>query len=253
MNDPQPSSVKSADRVLDLFELLARRGKGMSHAEIAEALGIPKSSLTQLVKNLLNRDYLAYAPDEKRYKLGSKFSLLARQTSQIQNIVSLAESLLAEVTRKTGESSALNLLEGREMKVVASISSAQRLVSHMRTGDLAPLYATSGGKAFLAFLPPAALDAYLGEVKLQPITPKTITSAIKLRKQLAHVRSEGVAEVFDEFTNGIVGIAVPIWVNDELLGAINVALPSVRYNPKLRATAVDALKDAAEVLRERLS
>ena len=55
-------SVKSADRVLDLLELLTRRGKAMSHTELSLALGIPKSSLTQLLRNLTDRGYLLFSP-----------------------------------------------------------------------------------------------------------------------------------------------------------------------------------------------
>lgn len=254
MEGPARIAVKSADRVLDLFELLARRGAGMSHSEISEALGIPKSSLTQLLRTLAERDYLSYAPAEKEYRLGGKFSELARLTARRGDLVSAVGPLLAEVTRATGESSALNLLEGHQTKVAATANGHHRLVSHMRLGDLAPLHATSGGKAILAFLPEPEREAYLAEAVLVAITPRTITSRGALRDQLDRVRAERVAYVFEEFTPGIVGVAVPILSDaGEPLGAINVALPAVRYSEAARPALVDALRSAAAAAQRRIA
>jgi hypothetical protein len=64
--------VKSADRVLDLFELLGRWGAEMSHTDLVEALQIPKSSLTQLLRNLVSRGYIEFSPSTKGYRLGRR-------------------------------------------------------------------------------------------------------------------------------------------------------------------------------------
>jgi len=253
VNTPEPPSVKSAVRVLDLFELLARRTAGLSHTDLAELLEIPKSSLTQLIKTLAARGFLAFDPAVKTYRLGAKFSQLARLTSQVQDLVGLVEPLLADVTAATGESSALNTREGNFAKVVAAANSPQRLVSHLRLGDVAPLYATSGGKAILAHLTEDQLKDYFAEVTLDPITSKTLVSETELRRQLDAVRREGLADVFEEYTPGIVGVAVPVLSNTgELLGAINIAMPSLRYSSQARVRAVDALNAATAALRQRL-
>jgi DNA-binding IclR family transcriptional regulator len=67
------SSIKSADRVLDVLELLCRRGNSASHSDIAFSLDIPKSSLTGLLKNLISRNYLEKNLGENTYILGPLF------------------------------------------------------------------------------------------------------------------------------------------------------------------------------------
>ena len=67
-----PDSVKSADRVLDLLEFICRRGSA-SHAEISIALGIPKSSLTHLLRNLVARRYLDLSDGTNMFELGEGF------------------------------------------------------------------------------------------------------------------------------------------------------------------------------------
>ena len=113
-------------------------GREMSHTEIAEALGIPKSSLTQLLRNMVSRDWLAYSPSSKGYTLGSAFGRLARRAGRAADLASVAGPVLAELTARTAESSALNVLKGDMAEVAATVLGPQRLVSHMRLGDLAP-------------------------------------------------------------------------------------------------------------------
>jgi DNA-binding IclR family transcriptional regulator len=231
MSENAQAIVKSADRVLDLLELLAHAGREMSHSDISEALEIPKSSLTQLLKNLQARGYLETTPNGRGYRLGDALLSLSESTGQIRNLASQAEAFLSDLTRETGESSALNQLKGDQAEVVATVLGPARLVTHMRLGDLAPLYATSGGKAILAHMPEAFQKDYFSRVRFEAVTPATLKSVKALRQQLPAVRKSGFASSRQEWTPGIVGIAAPLLdVAGAPLGAINVAIPLARFD-----------------------
>lgn len=246
-------AVKSANRVLDLFELLGRWGGELSHTEIAAALKIPKSSLSQLLPNLVDRGYVLFVPETKGYRLGPKLTTLVTKLDHEQSLEAIAAPILQDITRQTGESAALNVLQGDTSKVVATVNSPQRLVSHMRSGDLAPLYATSGGKAILAFLSTGMREEYLARLKLKEITDNTITSMPELRRQLDAIRRNRLAFANGEFTSGITGMAAPILSpNDEAMGSINVAMPSVRYNAKVRDRTALVLEKAVRAIRQQL-
>ncbi|WP_225770022.1 IclR family transcriptional regulator [Inquilinus sp. Marseille-Q2685] len=245
-------AVKSADRVFDLFELLAPRREGLSHTAIADALGIPKSSLTQLLKTAIRRGYVGYDPDTKHYRLGARFGAIAGPASLIRDLIAQADTVLQEITAVTRESSALNILRDDAAEVVAAVNSPQRLVSHMRLGDLAPLYATSGGKVILAHMREHELKAYLGRVTLRPSTPRTITSVRELRSQLKDIRQEGIARSLEEYTPGIIGVATVVLSRQQTpLASINVAIPAVRYTKDLETVAISALRKAASKLEAR--
>jgi DNA-binding IclR family transcriptional regulator len=245
--------VKSAERVLDLFEVLGRWDREMPHAELADALGIPKSSLTQVLRTLVSRGYVEFSPAAKTYRLGPAFSDLAQHAGQARNLIVAAGPFLSEITAATGESSALNLLRDMKAEVVATVSSPQRLVSHMILGDSAPLYATSGGKAILAHLARVLQEEYLASVRFHAFTPQTISSADELRRQIGQVRRDGIAYSQDEFTQGISGIAVAVLSDTgQPVGAVNVAMPSVRYGAEARARAGVALQRAAGELARHI-
>ncbi|MGX1787914.1 IclR family transcriptional regulator [Bosea sp. NPDC055332] len=254
MPDDAPTAVKSAERILDLFELLARRSDGLPHMEIAATLEIPKGSLTQLLKTAMGRGYVTYTAADRHYRLGEGLARLARQTSRGQDLIALAQPLLEEITARTRESSALNLLKDGEAEVVATVNGPQRLVSHMRLGDRAPLYATSGGKILLAQMAQAQLEAYFGTVSFEAITPKTLISIEALRRELDEVRRRGIAYSFEEFTPGIIGMAMAVLSSEgEALASLNVALPSIRYNSVTDRLVADALKQAADELGRRIA
>ncbi len=258
MDPTEPrTAVKSADRVLDLFELLARWARPLSHTELADHLGIPKSSLTQLLQTLVARGYLAFAPGTRNYQLGPSLMALARQQSATRDLVALAKPILEDLTGVCRESSALNVLRGNESVVVATVLGPQRLVSHMREGDAAPLYATSGGKALLAFMPAGMQDEYLAQVRFQRFLPATLNSVTDVRKEIAAVRERGVAFVREEFTEGISGVAVPIrhpgsFVDAPPLASLNVALPTVRFSASVRDAIVAELERARARMEELL-
>ncbi len=247
------AGVKSATRVLDLLEYLARWDEACTHAEIADALDIPKSSLTQLLRTLVGRGYLTYSPEEKNYALGPAVSSLAKRVGESRDLLDLALPALERITGLTKETSALNVLRGDRSEVIASQMSPQRLFYQMTVGDTAPLYATSGGKAILANLPTELLEDYLARVKLQQITPNTITDVDVLRQDLTNTRVSGMATVHEEFTPGIAGMAMPILGDSGFaLASINIAIPVARLDDALRELCARALSDAVLGLRKQM-
>lgn len=253
--DAQPiAAVKSADRVLDLFELLGRWEREMSHTEIASALTIPKSSLSLLLRNLVGRGYLEFSPSTKGYRLGRAFSVLARQSGREFDLIACAEPILKSITATLGESSALNRLKGQKVEIIATVVSPQRLVTHMHVGDLAPLYATSSGKVILAHLPDELQKEYLAKMKLKRVTHNTIRSIDTLKKQLEAARRTGLAYSQEEFTPGIVGVAAVVpGALGHPLGALHIAMPAVRSNPEVIERAAQVLQRASKAMLKQIA
>ncbi|MBT2565070.1 IclR family transcriptional regulator [Arthrobacter sp. ISL-85] len=246
--------VKSADRVLDVFELLGRWGSEMSHAELAEVLNIPKSSLTPLLRNLVARNFVEYDPISKGYRLGDAFVQLAQRTGRERSLLGFIHPIVVDLSSATGESVTVTQLKGDQGETIDSVSGPHRLVSHMRAGDRGPLYALSGGKAILAHLPQAMLSDYLRRVEFERITPNTIASTDELVRQLEEVRRTGYSFVDEEFTFGIVGIGAPILADDGFpIGAISVVMPSVRLTDESQAQATRGLTTAIERISRQLT
>ena len=238
--------VKSADRVLDLFELLSRSSRGASHSNIAERLGIPKSSLTPLLRNMVLRGYVVAGLDGRSYQLGPQLLKLVRVGRIASDLAQEAESFLKQATREVGETSAFNQLHDDEQECVATVIGRHRLTTHMKVGEVAPLYATSGGKAMLALMPEGDQKDYFDRVRFKAWTDATIVRRRDLEKQLDKIKATGVAYSFEEYTPGIIGIGVAVLGPDNFpLGSVNFAIPAARYDEELGRNAARALKRCA--------
>lgn len=242
----RPSAVKSADRVLDLLELLASTGRSMTHSELARRTGIPKSSLTPLLRNLAQRGYVEQSEDTLQFQLGEGAYALARRGARSRDLVRASEPWLQRLMRATGESAGISVLRDDMAERIASAETAKAMFYSMHVGVLQPLYASSAGKVLLAWMPAAEREAYLRRVKLQPRTEQTIRSVAVLRRQLQTVREEAQAWSFGEFTAGIVGVAVPVLdVHGRAIAAVSVALPAERLDEARKRKLLDALHAAA--------
>jgi DNA-binding IclR family transcriptional regulator len=256
MKPIDPDKVKSADRVLNVLELLARSGRPMSHAEIARRTDVPKSSLTHLLRNLIQRGYVAMDEATGAFLLGESAFALSRRGAKTREIVTIAQPLLKHLTVQTGESSGLSLLCDDMAERVCGVDSTGATLYAMHVGVQAPLYANSAGKIFLAWMSARERESYLERVKLEPLTAHTVRSASALRRQLQTVKTDGVAYSYGEFTPGIVGIAVPVLdVHSRAVAAAGIAMPAVRLeaNQRLKARLADALQNCARSIARRLS
>jgi len=253
MSKAKEISVKSADRVLDVLELLSRRGRSMSHNDISLALGIPKSSLTQLLRNLTGRSYLSYVPGPNTYELGRSFFALLRRGREGFDILALARPMMEKVTAATNESSAFNLFRKDYVERVFGVDSPQALTFRMAVGTRFLLYSSSAGKAVLAALPDAERERYLGRVRIERRTEATVKSVAELRRQIAKAAKEGVAYSHGEYLPGVTAVAVAVRRADGYpVGAVNVAVPSVRFDARVHALCVRELKAAAKALEIEL-
>jgi DNA-binding IclR family transcriptional regulator len=222
--------VKSADRTLDLLEALAAAPKPLSPAELSAALGIPRSSLFHLAGTLIDRGYLT-VDAENRYRLGARLAEVFGRTRPEVHLGNLVDPVLQELSLAINETSGFSIQHGDDVEVVATHISQHALTYTMRKADLAPLYAVSAGKVILAHKSADWLDAYLQRVRFERFTPNTIQSHERLLREIERARLEGFGTVDQEFTPGIIGLAAPVSVDGRVIGAVNVAMPSVRADP----------------------
>jgi len=69
--------VKSAARVLEVFEYFAGRKTPATVGEVCSALGYPQSSTSVLLKSLLTLGYLSYDQSSRRYAPSVKVASLS--------------------------------------------------------------------------------------------------------------------------------------------------------------------------------
>lgn len=244
--------VKSAERTLDLLECLAAAPQPLNATALSEALGVPKSSMFHLVGTLVDRGYVVEA-ENNRYRLGPKLGDLVRGGADEAHLAKLVQPILDDLSMVTNETCGFNVRSGDEVEVLATVSGRQALTYTMRTGDLAPLYAVSAGKAILAAMERDWFDGYLRRVTFEKFAANTIMSKERLEREVERAREEGFGVVDEEFTPGIVGTGMVVRLGGEVVGAINVVIPAARFDAMAASLVRTQLRKAvsrAEALLE---
>jgi DNA-binding IclR family transcriptional regulator len=221
--------VKSADRVLDILETVAASGGRASFSSLMSGLAIPRSSLFQLLGNLAARGYLEQDEATSRYRLGEKIADLAR-SRPAPSLEQVVQPFLERLSSEARETAGFYVREGDYVTAIATQTGGQALTYTMLVSEKAPLYAISSGKIALSHMSNAEVKAYLARTEFEKFTPHTLSSSKHVLDQLPSIRKDGFAYAREEFTVGIIGIGTGVVMGGKLVGMLNLAVPSARFN-----------------------
>jgi DNA-binding IclR family transcriptional regulator len=223
------SAVKSADRTVELLELLARIGEPLTLSEIHRELSYPKSSLFVLLRTLVARGWVETDRRGTGYSIGVRALLVGTSYLDRDPVIRAATRVLEELRAEVNETVHLARLDAADVVYLASRESAHHLRLTSRVGRRLPAHATSLGKALLAELPDAEVDALLPPI-LTPVTPDTLTDREKLFADLEATRERGYAAERGENTQGLGCFAVALAYRHPAVDAISCSVPFSRLD-----------------------
>src|SRR5581483_6022566 len=114
-SDSKGPTVKSAERLLDVLELLARHTRPVPTMTIARECSIPKSSAHQLLNVMRARHFVTYYETERAWGLGVAAFEIGSAYLRSEPLQRLGRPILAELTQRAGETSHLAILHGTEV------------------------------------------------------------------------------------------------------------------------------------------
>jgi DNA-binding IclR family transcriptional regulator len=256
VNDhPGPSSAprenRSVRKAAALLRAAADSGLGASVSALARAAGLPRATALRMIESLIAEELLARLPDD-RVVIGPGIYRLARTAHLYELLIDASRGVLEELARSVAESATLTVvMPDGSLSVVRQVDGPHMLGLTNWVGRAVVLHASSSGKLALAHAEPARLEALL-RTPLDQVAPRTITDPGALRRELATVRRNGWSEIQDEIEDGLSAISVGIWLNDVLVGSVNVSGPTARFTEAARARALPAVRQACCAIEVRL-
>ncbi|MGC5170193.1 IclR family transcriptional regulator [Microbacterium sp. DT81.1] len=235
----EPVSV--LDRIIAVLEAVRESQGSTTITQIARATGIPKSTVSRLVADLVRQRYLSRTDDG--VGIGLRLFELGARTSTPRRLTVAALPVLAELFNATGEHLNVAVRDGRDMLSVISVRGRLR-PAPSRAGVRVPSATTALGKAVLAFT--------TEESVLRRITTGLDPRARHaLERELAEVRTSSVAIDRCQTFPGVVGVASPILSPEhQPVAAISVAGPVADMDPE---RMVPLVRRAALALTHRLA
>ncbi len=231
--DGGTGGVKSAERALDILELLSLQDEPVGVSDVARRLGHPKSSISLLLNTLEARGYVL-AEHGRRFRLNPIYRSEERSWvgGSYAQLLRVAVPLMRKLVETVGESSMLGLLTPDfETQYISKIITSKELRCDPEIGVLRPAVLTSAGLVLLAFQPHAAIEKFLLRATMPKAADGKPITAARLIEQLDAIKRDGYAYNRSVLMDGASGLAAPIFGPDgNAIAAVNIVAPSPRFD-----------------------
>ncbi len=234
-------------RGLDVIEAVAHEVLGL--ADLADRLGLTKSTTHRLASGLVDRGYLAFTP-RAGYRLGPKLLELGALAQTQADIIQVAREHLEALSAATGDSVHLGVLESDRALYLDKIPGRRRINISSRVGDRQPLTSTGLGKALMLDHPPAYWQARFDADQAEGSHPADWS---KWHERMASYVRAGRAFDLEENEDLIRCVAAPVRdAANKIVGAISVSSAAQYMNDDRMAELTDTVMAAAAAISRDL-
>lgn len=235
---------------LEILKMFNEETPNLSLAEIAEKLGVSRTTPYRLLYTLQEAGFLHQDENTKRYELTPKVLQLGFSYLNALQLPEMAAPYLEKLRDETNASAHLGILDGREVVYVSRVPARGVTTVHVNVGSRLPAYATAIGKVLLAYQPVEKLKGIIYGTELHTYTEYTKTDLYVLQKELDQIREKGYAISNEEFEEGICSVAAPIFNRQkQVIAAINLATPAYQVKKdKLEQVFLPLIQEVARKL-----
>ena len=250
LKTPPPYAIASVDHALRAAAMLQLED-GLTVSQVAERLGVARSTAHRLLAMLVYRDF-AVQDDDRIYRAGPVLQLAAHSQSRTSTLRAAALPHLRRLVDLIDETANLAIRTGDTVRFIASAESRQALRVGSREGMVFPAHRTTAGLLLLAELSGSELDQVYAAERYRDRSAERPDLAL-LRTELARIRRKGFAVNRERSERGLVAVGVAVRGPDGTAQAgLSVSMPSVRYDSHRLPALVATLDDAARRLKADL-
>ena len=215
-------TVRQAANTLQILEYFAGRRRPASAAEIAEALGWPRSSTFKLIGTLSALGYL-YEPGPRSGLYPTpRWLELAERVAEGDPLPPQLHHLVRSVRDATGETVGIAAPAGLHAMFFDLAESRQPVRYFAQVGDQVPIHASSAGRALLAQMTLAEREALYRRIDFTRYSPTAPASAQAVEAELRAAAERGYHQSYAEYTPDLAGVALAVPVDGRRLSIVVV-------------------------------
>lgn len=221
--------------------------------ELSRDLRINKSTVSKILSTLEFHRYLTQNPENRKYRLGLRFFELGFLVADQMDLQKIAFPIMEELSKKVQETVHLVIMDEFEIVYINKVETSQSLRIGTRVGGRLPAYCTGVGKVLLAGLSQEEMKKFIQQTPLKKLTPRTVTSPERLKESLDQIRNQGYAIDNEEFSQGLVCVAAPIYNHSrKTIAAISISGPTNRMKEKNLEKLISMIKNTAREISRQL-
>jgi len=167
--------IQAVDRALRILDLFDEHRTELKITEISRRTGLHKSTVHSLLKTLQAHGYIDQNADSGKYRLGLKLVERGNLVLHSLDVRTVARGHLLDLSRKTGLTVHLVILDGKEGVYIDKVEGTSGIVMYSRIGRRVPIHSSAVGKVLVAFQSEEVIRNILDGYEFVPHTPNTIT------------------------------------------------------------------------------
>lgn len=242
---PQRQNIQVIARAASILRALEGERNGLSLGQIAQRVGLARSTVQRIVDSLGAEQLLIAATPSSGVRLGPALVRLA--TSASLDIEQITRPIMAALARDTGETVDLSLLKGNAAVFVDQVPGAHRLRAVSAIGEAFPLHCTANGKALLSLLDDERVERLLRQPSSRSV-PASGGARAGLTNEIETCRRTGLAYDLEEHTEGICAVGTAF---ADPLGrpmALSIPVPVARFRRHRQELAAALLRARDRIL-----
>ena len=245
--------IQVLNRAFDIIELLAvKPDKELTLKEIADNLELNHGTCANILKTMINRQYVVQTERRKGYKLGPIFEQLTGLKRNFRELIDLCMDPMRKLSAVLNEGVILSVLNGDKRMIIHEVRSKHEL--QVINKKEKPAYRTSTGRLLLAYLDENELEDFITKFGLpDPDIWPQVEDIEDLFIEFERIRKKELA--IQTAVSHVTGIAAPIYRDDKVVASLGLYLPEVRFIGDMKEMSIEKLKETSNkinsVLREK--
>jgi DNA-binding IclR family transcriptional regulator len=237
---------EGARRVLALMLTFSADENTLTARQLADRTGIALPSVYRYI-TLLRETGLLAGDERGSYRLSARLIGLARAAESAESIIDLADPVMRDLAKLTGETVILVRLIGRSAVCVHRVQSAQQLRISFEAGQPLPLERGASSRLLLSSLAPSVRREYLA-----PLAERDPEAAALLEKKIILAGQQGYATSEEEIHRGVWATAAQVMQGKRMVAVLTVPSPVVRAPAEQRALRLSQVRAAARAVEDSL-
>lgn len=232
------ANVRAVEWALDIL-LCFTTGTDLAMSEIAEKVGLHKSTVHRMLATLEDRGFLERDPSSERYHLGMRMWELSAHLSRSDDQAVIWQPEMERLRDRLGETVSIYVRDGSERVRIQAVQSNQPVRRVAPVGARLPLYAGASSKVLIAYSDRFVQEQIFGD----PAWLLTI-DLDQYKQQLEEIVEQGYATSFEEREPGVAALSAPIFNrHGQVAAALSVSGPASRLT-------MESMREYSSVLIE---
>lgn len=239
------------ERVINVLLLVSKCQNSLTLSNISKQLNIPKSTLSPILKALVEMELLNFEMFNQTYSIGLKSFEIGQSYLSNINGLEIIKSHMRNIVNECNEVCQLGINHRDKVLYLAKVENNQPIKLLSSIGRNLPLYCTALGRALLfEYSEDEIRNIYPN--KLEKFTEYTVTDINEIIELLKKCKLENYTYENREITQDTCCVAVPIVIDGSVQAAIGVSLPIVRAEKRHLKKIIELLKIHTNLISKEL-